>query len=105
MPVPVITVAQMREWEQATWASGQTESAVIARVGEQLARRAMETTREGDRIIMLAGKGHNGDDARAMLPHLHARDARLIVARDPVIALTELEKLSDTRAALVVDGL
>ena len=38
MPLPIITVAQMREWEQATWTGGQTEAAVIARVGEVLVR-------------------------------------------------------------------
>ena len=32
MPVPVINVAQMREWEKATWAGGQTEAEVIRRV-------------------------------------------------------------------------
>jgi hypothetical protein len=26
MPVPVINLAQMREWEAATWATGQTEA-------------------------------------------------------------------------------
>ena len=34
MSVPVLSVAQMREWEQATWASGQTEAEVIRRVGQ-----------------------------------------------------------------------
>jgi hypothetical protein len=38
MPVPVISVAQMREWEKATWDSGQTEASVIMRVGERVAR-------------------------------------------------------------------
>ena len=33
MPVPVITVAQMREWERASWDAGQSESEVIRRVG------------------------------------------------------------------------
>ena len=37
MPVPVLTVDQMREWEQATWATGITEQSVIERVGAKLA--------------------------------------------------------------------
>ena len=33
MPVPVISIAQMREWEKSTWVSGQSEAEVIGRVG------------------------------------------------------------------------
>jgi ADP-dependent NAD(P)H-hydrate dehydratase / NAD(P)H-hydrate epimerase len=105
MPAPVISVAQMREWEAATWASGQTEAAVIARVGEHLARRALELTRAGDRIIILAGKGHNGHDARAMLPHLRERNVRSIDAHDPVMAAAQFAKECATPASLIVDGL
>ena len=65
MPVPVINIARMREWESATWATGQTEAEVIRRVGEKIARRALQTHPPGDAILILAGKGHNGDDARA----------------------------------------
>ena len=48
MPIPVISIAQMREWEAATWATGQTEavrarlerdlSGFVAPVFEQLSR-------------------------------------------------------------------
>jgi len=105
MPVPVITVAEMRAWEASTWASGQTEAAVIARVGEQLARRAMETTRPGSRILIIAGSGHNGDDARAMLPHLNDRNVQVMVVRDPAIACAELSARADGHPDLIVDGL
>ena len=64
MPVPILTVAQMREWEQATWAAGQPQAEVIRRVGQIVARRTLQLTRPGDSILILAGKGHNGDDAR-----------------------------------------
>src|SRR5438093_1106589 len=40
MPLPVLNIAQMREWEKATWASGQTEGEVIRRVGKWEALRA-----------------------------------------------------------------
>jgi ADP-dependent NAD(P)H-hydrate dehydratase / NAD(P)H-hydrate epimerase len=105
MPVPVISVAQMREWEQATWAAGQTEQAVIARVGEHLAQRAVALTRSGDSILLLAGKGHNGDDARAMLPHLHKRDAHVIEVTDPLAALPKVNDALQRRPKLIVDGL
>ena len=71
MPVPVINIAQMREWEGATWAAGQTEAEVIRRVGEKIAATApANSRRSGDAILILAGKGHNGDDARAAREHL-----------------------------------
>ena len=47
------------------WAAGQTEAKVIHRVGQKIAARARELTRPDDTILILAGKGHNGDDARA----------------------------------------
>ena len=31
MPVPVISVAQMRDWEKATWAAGRTPAQVVIR--------------------------------------------------------------------------
>ncbi len=105
MPVPVISVAQMREWENATWASGQTEAVVIARVGECLARRALALTRRGDTILLLAGQGHNGDDTRAMLPHLVGRELKLIDVPEPATALAELEIALRSPTALIVDGL
>ena len=36
MPIPVISTAQMREWERATWATGQNEAEVIRRVNEKV---------------------------------------------------------------------
>ena len=79
MSVPVISIAQMREWERATWATGQTEAEVIRRVGKKIARRALQLTRPGDVILILAGKGHNGDDARAAREFL--TDRRVETAR------------------------
>ncbi len=106
MPIPVISVAQMREWEAATWASGQTEATVIARVGERIARRVLELTREGERVIVLAGKGHNGDDARAMSGHLDSRAVVWVDASDPVVASAKFSVALETDApALIVDGL
>jgi len=105
MPVPIITVAQMRAWEQATWASGQTESAVIARVGRLVARRALELTSEAGRILVLAGKGHNGDDARLAVPHLAGRTVELLEVADPAAALGPLRQALARRPDLVVDGL
>ena len=105
MPVPVISVEQMRAWERATWASGQTESAVIARVGEVLAHHALALTRPGDSMLLLAGHGHNGDDVRAMVSHLRERELKLVNVVDPVMARAEVASALSARPSLVVDGL
>lgn len=91
MPVPVISVAQMREWEKATWAAGQTEAEVIRRVGEKVAEAALGMTHPGDPILILAGKGHNGDDARAAVEHLNDRRVDLLNVTDPAEALGKFE--------------
>jgi hydroxyethylthiazole kinase-like uncharacterized protein yjeF len=105
MPVPVISVEQMRAWERATWASGQTESAVVARVGEVLAQYALALAQPGDSILLLAGRGHNGDDVRAMASHLYGREVKLINVVDPTAAQNELTPFLKNRCNLIVDGL
>lgn len=105
MPTPITTVAQMRAWEAATWAAGQTEAAVIARVGQLVAERLLALSRPGDRILILAGRGHNGDDARAARPHFTGREVDLVEAQDPATALGDLARALERRPAWIVDGL
>jgi len=105
MSAPVISLAQMREWENATWATGQTEAAVIRRVGEIVARRALRLTRAGDLILIAAGKGHNGDDARCAREHLADRRVEVLDITKPAAALPQLRALLAMRPALVIDGL
>jgi NAD(P)H-hydrate epimerase len=105
MPVPVITLAQMRDWEQATWATGQTEAEVIRRVGQCVARRALQSTQAGDSILILAGKGHNGDDARGAREHLADRRVEVFDVTGAPGDLAKLDGLLASRPALVVDGL
>ena len=105
MSLPVITVEQMRRWEAATWETGKTEAEVIAQVGGIVARRALELTQPGDTILLLAGKGHNGDDVRAMTNHLPERDVSLLSIADPAKTLPNLATALEPRPALVVDGL
>src|SRR5579863_1185123 len=106
MPAPVISVAQMREWEQATWSTGRTEAEVIARVGELVAARARRMARAGDRVLVLAGKGNNGEDARQALKHLPSEwriFAQNVTGAEAEFteALAQLEE----RPALIIDGL
>jgi NAD(P)H-hydrate epimerase len=105
MPVPVISIAQMREWENATWAAGQTEAEVIRRVGKKIARRARKLTRSNDLILILAGKGHNGDDAVAAREVLDSRHVELLAVNDPLADLPKLEQALQQKPALIIDGL
>lgn len=105
MSLPVLTVAQMREWEQASWARGQTETAVIRKVGAAVAQRALELTKAGDRILILAGKGHNGDDARASRDWLSGREVELLEIESPEAGLARLDAALDRQPALAIDGL
>src|SRR5688572_14717019 len=105
MPVPVISIAQMREWESATWATGQTETEVIRRVGKCVAWHAHKLTRTGDLILLLAGKGHNGDDVRAAHEHLAERRVELLNGTSPEAAQARLADALNKSPALVVDGL
>jgi NAD(P)H-hydrate repair Nnr-like enzyme with NAD(P)H-hydrate epimerase domain len=70
MAVPIVSVAQMRAWENATWQTGRSEAGVIHLVGKAVAERALRLTCPGDFIVLLAGKGHNGDDVRAACEHI-----------------------------------
>jgi hydroxyethylthiazole kinase-like uncharacterized protein yjeF len=103
--VPVISVEQMRHWEEATWATGVKESDVIEEVGRAVARRLEELTQPGDVILLVAGTGHNGDDARAAAPHLTGRRIVLLDVSDPKSAGQELEAALKTGPAWIVDGL
>src|SRR5215475_14108064 len=97
MPIPVITIAQMREWEKATWAIGQTEAEVIRRVGKCVAAHALRLTQADDVIVILAGKGHNGEDARCAQDHLAQRGVNLIEVKDPSADLSKLDAVLSLR--------
>ena len=105
MPVPVINLAQMRAWEKATWAAGQTEDEVIRRVGKRVARRARRMTRAGDTIVILAGKGHNGEDATAAKLYLDSRKVKLVELLLPASDLIKVEMILREKPALVIDGI
>jgi ADP-dependent NAD(P)H-hydrate dehydratase / NAD(P)H-hydrate epimerase len=105
MPVPVVNLAQMREWECATWATGQTEAEVIRRVGQKIADRARELTHPGDTILILAGKGHNGDDARAAQKLLTEHKVVTLDVASPVNDLKKLKSALLQNPELIIDGL
>ena len=105
MGLPVIEISQMREWEKATWASGQTEAEVIRRVGKSVGRLALGMTRDDDLILILTGKGNNGADARAAREQLAQRRVDVLEVKDPQGDLAKLEALLSLRPGLIIDGL
>jgi NAD(P)H-hydrate epimerase len=105
MSLAVVTVGQMREWEKATWESGQTEAEVITLVGKQVALRALQLTRPGQSILILAGKGNNGADARAAGEHLQERKTDVIEIKQPELELAKLESAISSKPSLIIDGL
>jgi NAD(P)H-hydrate epimerase len=105
MPLPVLTIAQMREWEKATWATGQTETEVIRRVGKCLACLALSMTHPGDRVVILAGKGNNGADALGAQNDLADRRVEVLQVTDPAADLAKLATLLSSRPSLIIDGL
>lgn len=104
MPVPVISVEQMRAWENASWAAGKTAAKVIDQVGRRIAKRLESLVLPGEKILFLAGKGHNGDDARAAQKHLsHGHPSQLLNVTDPKKALPKLQNAG--ACSWIVDGL
>jgi NAD(P)H-hydrate epimerase len=95
----------MREWEAASWAAGRSEAEVIRRVGRCIAGRARALTGAGDTILVVAGKGHNGDDARAACEYLEDRRVKLLELRQPQAGLRPLEMALREEPALIIDGL
>ncbi len=92
----------MREWEQLSWAGGVTEESVMRRAGQAVAQSALRMTRPGADLLVLAGKGHNGDDARFATEGMPGRKVRLLNVTDPAAAVAEVRGFA---GALIMDGL
>src|SRR5258706_15372876 len=105
MPIPVVTVAQMREWEKVTWASGVKEDAVMRRAGAAVARLAEKLTGPDDFILFLAGQGHNGDDAAHGCDFITQRRREMVRVVEPAIAAKDIASQLQRKPALLVDGL
>jgi ADP-dependent NAD(P)H-hydrate dehydratase / NAD(P)H-hydrate epimerase len=105
MPIPVISVAQMRDWEQATWKTGRSQAEVIRRAGGAVAEVAARLTNPGDRVVILAGKGHNGDDACLAGEHLTDRRSEILRIAEPDPGRREVMARLESTPALIIDGL
>ncbi len=77
----LVTVAQMRELEQAAIAAGSSEAQLMDEAGLAVAQEAwmLLGTLEGRRIVVLAGPGNNGGDGFVAARHLADWGAELLV--------------------------
>lgn len=103
MPLPILSVSQMRAWEGKTWEAGITEKSVIGRVGKAVAETALSLT--DGRILLLAGKGHNGDDVRAAVSKLPGPRTRCLTIKDPEQGAQDFARALAWNPTLLVDGL
>ena len=97
-----ITIAEMREWENATWAAGIEEEPVMCLAGKAVADCVLRLTKPGDRVMVLAGIGKNGGDAIYASEYMPDRKVELVNIKDPgeVIA-----RVQGYEGEAVVDGL
>ena len=77
---PVITVEEMRKADAAALAHVE-EAVLVRRAGTAVAVRALEMLggAYGRRVVVVAGKGNNGNDGRVAAQHLRQRGARVTV--------------------------
>lgn len=106
MPIPVVTVEEMRSWERHSWEVGAREEDVIRQVGHRVANKIRDETHPGDLVLVTAGRGNNGADALASIPHLPP-DFRIEILRitSPESQQSEVARALDSRPDLIVDGL
>lgn len=108
MPEPVLSVAEMREREVRSWSAGIRVEDVIRAAGAAVGQTARRRTRPGTPVLVLAGTGHNGDDAAVAATHLEDRTTTLIRLAEPghfEAARQWLDQHRRRSDALVIDGL
>ncbi len=105
MSIPVLDIAQMRSWEQDSWAAGKVESEVIQQAGKQVGLHICPFIQMDDRILVIAGTGHNGDDARVAADNIPLHKAKILNISDPAQSLSALEEQLQTRPDWIIDGL
>ena len=77
----------------------------MRKAGAAVARQAELMTRPGDRIVFLAGKGHNGDDTAYACEAVQNRSCELLRIVDPEFSDHALTAQLARKPALLVDGL
>ena len=105
MPLPIISVSQMRDWENRTWQSGVTEQSVMQLAGQRLSDYLFHLTKPGQLVLFLVGKGNNGGDARIAADQISDREISLLSVESAEDSLEDLARYLAEKPALIVDGL
>ena len=105
MPLPIISVAAMRDWEERTWATGVTVEDVMLEAGKAVAREAEHLTRNNAEVLFLAGPGNNGGDVRIASQQTRNRDGVLLEFKEEPKSLDAVGEALGKSPDLIVDGL
>jgi NAD(P)H-hydrate epimerase len=89
---PIVSAAMMRAAEEAAFASGVEEQALMDRAGAGIAAAVQNFFPRPGRAIVFCGKGHNGGDALVAAAHLKKSgweiDLRLVFSENDLAELT-----------------
>nr|MDA8292703.1 bifunctional ADP-dependent NAD(P)H-hydrate dehydratase/NAD(P)H-hydrate epimerase [Actinomycetota bacterium] len=93
---PVLTPVEMARVD-ARAAEAEGLDALVARAGAAAARHALALLggAYGRRVVVVAGRGHNGDDGRVAASHLARRGARVLVVPPAPDVLPECDLVVD----------
>ena len=105
MPLPIISVSQMRDWENRTWQAGVPQQSVMQLAGQHLADCICHLTKSGQSVLFLVGKGNNGGDARIAADRISDREISLLPVEDAGDCRESLVGYLNEKPALIVDGL
>jgi NAD(P)H-hydrate epimerase len=70
MKLPIVSCAEMRRIEEATFAGGVTAEKLMEEVGRQIAEAVMQYSSHPGTAAVFYGKGHNGGDAMVAARYL-----------------------------------
>ena len=100
-----ISIAEMREWENATWAAGIEEEPVMRRAGKAVADCVLSLTKEGDEVLVVAGKGKNGGDALYAAEYMPERKVHILNVTTADHEKEAVRIISEFKGAALIDGL
>jgi NAD(P)H-hydrate epimerase len=101
--VKIVSVAQMRALEAATFAAGTSEAQLQERAGHAVAEEVERRLEPGERVVVLVGHGNNGRDGGVAAEWLaqHGVAVELVLAPRHAITADELDRLRGLGASTV----
>ena len=100
-----ISIAEMREWENATWAAGIEEEPVMRKAGKAVADCVLSLTKEGDEVLVVVGKGKNGGDAVYASEYMPERKVQILNVTSADHEKEAVRIIGEFKGAALIDGL